>query len=284
MNGTLQNHYFPQNVVTPGNPHDRPSRAYWAINPTSKRLVLFVHGFRGDAMKTWREFPSLLPADPACGGHDIVYYGYDGARTAADNSAALLYNFLDAIASTPVAIINSTLPPGAPPRPPSFAYEYITIVAHSLGAVVSRRALLYALANGAGWCKKVHLALFAPAHMGSDIVGLYLGTLAILIPSATGIASVLKIAYPVLKDLEVGSPALVQLLADVAKSTSKGKKNAFLLAKKVIRGTRDRVVTPLPFGDDCVPDVLPGKGHIDVCKPTSEFVEPLKLLRQQGLL
>jgi hypothetical protein len=196
----------------------------------------------------------------------------------------LLHNFLDALCSNPGQVINSTLAPGAAPRPAGFNYARITIVAHSLGAVVSRRALLYANDKKRPWRQKVRLAFFAPAHMGSDIVGLYLGTLAIFIPRAAGIGSALKIAYPVLIDLEVGSPTLTQLLADVAQATAKGKKNKFLLAQKVIRGTRDRVVWPLPFGADSVPDVLSGKGHTDICKPSSGFPDPLNLLLQQGLL
>jgi pimeloyl-ACP methyl ester carboxylesterase len=39
-------------------------------------LVVFVHGFAGDAVSTWKDFPDLLPSDPDLRGYDFCFWGY----------------------------------------------------------------------------------------------------------------------------------------------------------------------------------------------------------------
>lgn len=267
-----QLHYFPQPLRVAG---DDQTRAYWAIDPVGS-LVLFVHGFRGSAVKTWSDFPGLLPGHRSGAGADMIYYGYDGARTRADDSASHLYRFLDSLGTVPADVINQSLPNGAPPRPADFRYDEITVVAHSLGSVVSRRALLNAHRDERPWREKVKLVLFAPAHKGSDVMKIYLESLTIFVPKASAIESMLKVAYPVLRDLSVGCPTLNQLLAEVEEATERGKKNKYLLARKVIRGDRDRVAEPLPFSGDATTVVIAGRGHSDICKPSPGFMDPVE--------
>ncbi|MDX0196885.1 hypothetical protein GOC06_26085 [Sinorhizobium meliloti] len=65
----------------------------------------------------------------------------------------------------------------------------VTVIAHSLGAPVSRRALLDAIRNQASWAGKTRLQLFAPAHMGAYLnkVRKELGIASRLIASLTAL-------------------------------------------------------------------------------------------------
>src|SRR6266849_3242457 len=109
-----QLHYLPRRV----GPAFR-SVAFWAIEPRGD-LIVFVHGFNGNAVSTWTEFHTLLPHEARCSSSDIVFYGYDGLRAYARVSAALFADFLDALASNPARVINEHLDREAH-RPDSFS-------------------------------------------------------------------------------------------------------------------------------------------------------------------
>src|SRR5262249_28054230 len=144
-----QAHFLPKNVEEFG----RKTRAYLAINSNGK-LLFFVHGLGGSSTSTWDQFSSLLPKEPACVGCDLIFYGYDGLYVRSDNSAVDLGDFLDRLLTDPCAILNPLLDP-LQQRPASFSYNSVVIVAHSLGAVVSRRAVLNALRSGKQWTDKI---------------------------------------------------------------------------------------------------------------------------------
>jgi len=51
--------------------------AQWIYgNPPGTGLVVFVHGFSGDARSTWEDFPKLLPLDADLRGYDFCFWGY----------------------------------------------------------------------------------------------------------------------------------------------------------------------------------------------------------------
>src|SRR3954469_25635338 len=119
----MQTHFSSCNL-----PWGRKSRAHWAVTPT-KRAIVFVHGFGGDAIGTWQQFPRLLALQDGCRGHDLVFFGYDGLRSYAQNSAVQLRDFLRAIGENAASVANPHLDPAAR-RPDDFTYEQITVVAH----------------------------------------------------------------------------------------------------------------------------------------------------------
>src|SRR5262249_20280510 len=153
--------------------------------------------------------------------------------------------------------------------------------AHSLGAIVTRQALLYALEEKTSWCKVPRLLLFAPAHKGSDIVAMVSSILAMIRPlSEKGVAALMELAYPVLKDLNRKSRTWKRLEKQCLRaipSTLKPGDDHPLIALRVILGDTDRIVEPDSFGKDPIPDVLTG-GHTTICKPTPTFGGPLQLL------
>jgi alpha-beta hydrolase superfamily lysophospholipase len=76
-------------------------------------------------------------------GYDLIFYTYDSRNTPAANSGALFKQFLNQLFEEPLLFCNATLDPEAA-RLNSFQYKNVLIVAHSLGAVVSRLALVNA--------------------------------------------------------------------------------------------------------------------------------------------
>lgn len=266
----MQTHWSPVDLKL-----GKKSRAHWAVNPDG-RVAFFVHGFGGSAVGTWAQFPSLLQAEPKCAGCDLIFYGYDGLRTRSRISALDLLQFLDAFLCKPATIINPTLD-WTSQRPRTFSYSKAVIVAHSLGAVVSRTALLEAGTNApAGsprraWLDKTRLVLFAPAHLGADLIGLASSFLsAILLP----LPPVLRFRFQVLLDLEPGSQTLQQLLADTHAVLANGNSPEHV-ASKVVLGGKDTVVSPNRFALDPTPTVFQGKSHTKVCKPDPNFLEPI---------
>ncbi|AEH82549.1 hypothetical protein [Sinorhizobium meliloti] len=110
----------------------------------------------------------------------------------------------------------------------------VTVIAHSLGAPVSRRALLDAIRNQASWAGKTRLQLFAPAHMGAYLnkVRKELGIASRLIASLTALT---KFGVLSLDGLEPGSPFLTQLMEDSSKELANGW-DAQVKARQVFLG------------------------------------------------
>ena len=154
---TDQHHYFGEPLA-----FGVATNAHWAVAQPLNVLV-FVHGFFGHAVNTWTSFPEMLLADARMAGTDIVFYGYDGKFRQAGNSALELLNFLRKLAEQPWTLSSSGI--GRSRKDPG--YVRIVIAAHSLGAVITRRALLDASRAGALWLDRVRVVLFAPAHNGA---------------------------------------------------------------------------------------------------------------------
>lgn len=140
----------------------------------------------------------------------------------------------------------------------------VTVIAHSLGAPVSRRALLDAIRNQASWAGKTRVQLFAPAHMGAYLnkVRKELGIASRLIASLTALT---KFGVLSLDGLEPGSPFLTQLMEDSSKELANGW-DAQVKARQVIFGDGENVVMVQRFLEDPPHTVWPGHGHCSVCR------------------
>ena len=182
----------------------RGTVAYWSTS-TPRRLVVFVHGFRGSAVKTWTQFPSLMEKNPATGDCDYVYYGYDSPKYSVFVSGDRLYRLLDRAGGDSGVLADESLPPTAARRGTGNTYDLIVLVAHSLGAVIARQALLLAHESHRPWADRVRLVLFAPAHKGSDVVAMAATFMGVFKPLSPEIVKAgLELLWPVLKDLEAG--------------------------------------------------------------------------------
>ena len=244
--------------------------AYWSRQPAGKALV-FVHGFRGDVEDTWGDFPNLLMEDERAAGLDIIMYGYDAVNTRARFSALELYAFLDRLFVDPLSVYRRRAGPLA--RTESFRFHRITVVAHSFGAVVSRQALLEAWIGREPWLPLTRLVLFAPADMGADIA-----KLKDIWPPLRKAADLSASFFArTLSDLEPGSDALSELRDGVRLAlTQPGGEH--LRARLVILGKDDMIVSPNRFLFDAPAQVVRGKDHRAICKPTRDFLLPVDAL------
>lgn len=244
--------------------------------------LFFLHGFNGGASTTWTDFPGMLCRSPKVKNSDIYFLSYDSLRTRATISAALIRNLVGTIWSNPARFTNNFLVRSAA-RPATFKYRKCYFIAHSLGSVVARQAMIDGLSASPpdDWVSQARLVLFAPAHKGADVMTLAVECLA-GIPAVgrylASLAAIMRFKFPVLQDLEQHSATLVQLETVANKLMSSGCQQ--LKAMSVIWGEKDRVVVPLTFGQDPPPNVIRGKGHVSVCKPTTDDTRPFDLLEK----
>src|SRR5262245_15941031 len=109
-----------------------------AISPNG-RLLLFVHGFLGDATETWGDFVNLLGRSETK-DFDAVFYYYHVTKSQVEILSQLL---LDALSYILAGDLNKELLRQGILR--SNAYTEVVICAHSLGAVLVRDALIRAI-------------------------------------------------------------------------------------------------------------------------------------------
>jgi hypothetical protein len=242
-------------------PWGQESVGYFAKQPAT-RLVVFVHGFGGKASGTWAGTETALVADPQVADCDLAYFGYRSLHSQPELSAAVLRQFLDESADASAGW--NALASRALGCPVTRSYDDVLVVAHSLGAPVSRRALLDAIDCQAAWASKARLQLFAPAHLGAYLHKLRkeMGVVSGLISALTGVAG-LRIRS--LDGLEPGSPFLTQLLEDSRQAYHQGWKPQ-VEARQVIFGDGEGVVMTQRFLEDPPPTVWPGHGHCSICR------------------
>ncbi|WP_157082811.1 hypothetical protein [Sphingomonas asaccharolytica] len=212
-------------------------------------------------MKTWNGMEDLLDANGAEAA-DVVFYGYSSLAAPAQNSATLFLKFLNAAAGAEASWMNTLFRAGAPG---DRAYRDILVVAHSLGALVTRRALLDAISSDFGWVKRSRLLLFGPAHMGTR-----LPELKAMLNSGAG--SILADAFtfaqikmPVIDDLAKDSDFLKDLLADSQAAVDNGVDQP-VRAEGVIFGQFDNIVINRTFCRDPLADVWDNEDHCSVCR------------------
>lgn len=223
-----------------------------------------------------------MPKEPEVAGYDLFYYGYD-TREQAPFSALELIRFLQAIAEDPaVQVVNPSLATGLPQRPRGFRYQHIVIAAHSLGAVVSRLALLDSLTEDRQpkpWLRQVRLVLFAPAHSGAPAVKLA-SLLLLNMPVNGMLEAIARKRYKSIGDVETGSQTLAQLLTGTKKLLDNPPDASLVGCHRawVAHGGKDYIVSALKFGEDRNAYPMSAADHLEVCKPTLDNLEPMDFL------
>jgi pimeloyl-ACP methyl ester carboxylesterase len=250
---------------------DKDVQVLFAVRPNRKAL-LFIHGFSGDAINTWSYFHVLLPESPSCVGRDLYFYGYDGLRAEMIASASLFRDFLERLFNGTDQFVNENLPPAAQ-RPKGFDYDELIIVAHSLGAVITRRALLDATKKNAAWLSKARMILYAPAHRGASVVDLALETVSSF-SFLRFFGSLARLESPLIDQLKPDSRDLNNLIEET-EGACKGGANIHLVARKVCIAEYEKIVRNETFGIDPPAYTISNTTHTSVCKPRSDFRAPI---------
>lgn len=251
-----------------GAPLSRESEARWARKiPTT--CLIFVHGFGGRAVATWGDLADMAMEHPSFTAMDLIFLGYESrSRTAAYN-VGVLYQALSAFAERPTEILKAV---GGPERAQEFSYERIVLIGHSLGGALVRDVAMCAKLQECAWAERLQLALFAPAHLGANILKLLAMGFGFLkwLPPAKAAAA---LACPVLEDLEANSPYMMRLL----QTAEKIGVHCTTKAKIVVHASGDRIVSQNTFFSDPPPVPYPDSDHIRCCKPIKmRFDLPLR--------
>lgn len=269
----LPNHYLDAPIDATGE-----SVSYLSRNPDG-RLIVFVHGFMGDKFTTWHKMHEELVREPSAAGTDLIFYGYASVQPQAQASAGLLRQFLHELVTLAPSVTARMHP--ARQALANFSYSKIIIVAHSLGAAITRRALLDLHNAGASWTKDVSLLLFAPAHCGAQLAEL---RKELTQQSGSSIISLISAFFSLrsqaARDLERRSIFIRRLKSETAAALANGSITC-LKARKVIFGQKDSVVLVERFCNDPCEDIWHGHNHTSVCKVSPQFTDPLREVLNQ---
>jgi pimeloyl-ACP methyl ester carboxylesterase len=238
-----------------------------AIAP-AQIAVIFVHGYRGGP-RTWDEFPILLPLSNDAVGLDLIFYNHDGVYSELDASALLLEAVLESIATAPTELLNRALPSSLH-RASGFCYKKLVVAAHSLGAVMTRSALLFSLERGKQWAERCDCIFFAPAHSGAHVRRLA-AEAASGLPFLHLLFAAVTFRSPLIAQLARDSPELNELRTRAAADGTSAAR-----PKQVVIAQRESVVSNARFPGDPIPSVIAGATHTSVCKPTTTVPDPLK--------
>lgn len=238
-----------------------------------KKAIIFIHGYNSDPIRAWKCFDEYMPTLSGFSGYDIYFYGYDAVKSDVNSSAGLFRDFLDIVYDN-----SSSYAPAFIDRDRSFIYEELIIVAHSLGAVIARRALVDSVIENKQWTVLIKLLLFAPAHRGAPLIELLKQTLDGYL-FIKFMWSIKRFKSPLIEQLHPGSYTLNKLLEDTKRITEVNPQSC-LIAKKVVIAELDNVVSNEPFGDDPLPFTIAGKNHKNVCKPNDDYLFPITFLAE----
>lgn len=246
---------------------------HWSRKPKGKAVV-FIHGFGGDSADTFPDFNSLFRTSAKFKGVDVFFYGYySRSRTIGSNSSEFS-DLLQKLSKDSSSLFSYNSNMQAERRPNA---KNIIIVAHSIGAIIFRRALLDAYKQNLKWVNNCSLILFAPAHNGSSL------TISKLV-DGKGLPGLLELVsvvipffMPVLEEIRAGKPFIQKLETDTLDCINKGK-TKFTIARKVVWAATERIVVHQYFGKDPPPITIPNTTHTTVCKPTLRFLKPFELV------
>ncbi len=250
--------------------------------------VVFVHGFAGSADGTWERFSQSLRRMKEAASVDAFFVEYPSTTTGVPFCAAQFRMFLfDLLREPALQIVNGSLPDGAPKRPPGPLYGKILLVGHSMGAVVSRQALLELDRNELREEERARISMifFAPAHKGARDVARYVATGFGLdrLPFSSVIGGLLRLRYRSVDDLIKTSDCL-QDLNTASKALREQRRAAGAqwdyLRARVFHAHGDRVVYQDAFDDDQPMEPVMAQNHRSVCKPRAGYSSPEDAVRQ----
>lgn len=230
------------------------TRVYFA-KKTADKMLVFVHGFGGHATNTWNHFSTLFKRDPHFDRTDIYFFGYDSKAVQVENSAINFQNFLEKFALG--------------------HYDRIVISAHSLGAVVVRRAMLNAYEERKTWINITRMILFAPAHNGSMIPKMFAELF-------KGFLRIIPLSYsyfhPAMNNLQENSQIINSLINDTNNCLLTGNGD-FTIAFSVLWAENEKVVVNRRFCKDPIAEQAENESHQSVCRMNDSYFKPYEKIK-----
>lgn len=117
--------------------------------PGKPNLLLFIHGWRGDATQTWKQFPALAATDSALAQYNVWSVDYP--------TFMFKRNLRVGALASP---LNRALE-----KADAFKYQRVVIIAHSMGGLISRQIVIIRRLNGQD-AKVAKLIEVATPHLG----------------------------------------------------------------------------------------------------------------------
>lgn len=270
-------HHSPIDIPNPG------GRTKWtlflsAVEPV--RLVVFVHGFGGKAVRTWHEFDLSGQTRPWWRESDMLFIGYESRKERPSETAAWLRRRLaDFYPILPSGITRhgevGARAEGAEP------YRELILVGHSLGGFVLRLALLQQARSWLFRDREVDpnaprpplldatLRLFSPASAGFKPAGL----LAILTCFSVGMVALR--GAPAFIALQPKSDLLLRTRTETESLVDGHRKDLAALRAHIMWARPEQVVEREGYQTDYEAESLvPVRSHSDVCKPHLEYEQP----------
>jgi len=261
-------------------------RVYASLNPLVDTAAVFVHGFNGDQERTWRNFQTMIDEDARFTSWDAYFVGYPSTREQIAATAYKLTKLIREIFPQPPSKIFERRVDHASVevqiRKDATQYRHLVLIGHSQGGVVIRKAILEeardALSDGtvqdSPLCR-ANLALFAPALFGMFLSG-WKGFMSAT--SAWKLIGPVLTGSPSFKELQRGSQFLARLESETAALASGNPDKVAALSARIAWAANDEVVQG-GFRYSCDPayKVINGS-HSNVCKPNTNFREPLNFV------
>lgn len=235
---------------------------------TVTRLVVFVHGFMGKAIGTWREFPAAGINRRWWQEADLLFVSYESTR---DNITAVAHRLRNQLPKFyPIPSEEAMSVCGYEARQHNRRpYSELILLGHSLGGLIVRRALCDAAAD---WSENetsdrpalldAKVRLFSPASAGFRAAGM-LGLL-----KATNVWVAVEMFVrraPAYTDLQQNSPTL-----EVTRRRTEeyAQKPGFeSLRAHIVWANPDNVVLAERYDTDHVDNAWDDTSHSSVCKP-----------------
>jgi pimeloyl-ACP methyl ester carboxylesterase len=246
---------------------------FYASESQPTRLVVFVHGFGGQAVDTWQQFPDGALVREWWRLSDLLFVGYDSARDNILGVANRLRQFLPLyyprLPSDLLNIGDVSLRDG------DTEYKELVIVGHSLGGVVIRRALLDVAWYWRKACQvdpsvarppllDASVYLFSPASAGFRPGG-WLGMLKA--SRAWSLVEMQLRRSSAYTDLQPDSDFLATTRMRTEKLVSSLPIDLLALQPRVVWAQPDDVVLTECYDSDRSCDSIDGTNHRSVCKP-----------------
>lgn len=263
------------------NPEGRSAWTLFLSSLDPARLVVFVHGFGGRPVRSWKEFESGGQTRAWWRETDMLFVGYESRKERPRETAAWLRQRL--------ADFYPLLPPGTATRGEISArkaaitpYRELVLVGHSLGGLILRLALLQ---EARSWLLQdreadpnarrpplldATLRLFSPASAGFQPAGL----LAILTCVFSAGMVVLK-ASPAFTALRPGSELLIDTRKETEALIRRYRNELTALRAHIMWARPEQVVERAGYQTDYEADsLIPMRDHADVCKPHLGYEQP----------